>query len=101
MEKMEQQRIVEHDTTSNSATIGSTNDQSNVEERSNAEKPPSAGSATPVAVVEPEHEYIKGIKLWLVLISLTMVAFLVMMDMAIIGTVRVAVLCFSLDSENC
>jgi hypothetical protein len=35
----------------------------------------------------PEHEYITGVKLWLVLAAVTLVVFLMMLDMSIIVTV--------------
>lgn len=38
-------------------------------------------------VPETEHEYISGMKLWLVIISLTLGCFLMMLDMSIIVTV--------------
>lgn len=38
-------------------------------------------------VPETDHEYISGMKLWLVIISLTLACFLMMLDMSIIVTV--------------
>jgi hypothetical protein len=57
-----------------------------VEKTTNPEKQ-ADGSATAAEVVEPEHEFITGIKLSLVLASVVLVAFLMMLDMSIIVTV--------------
>jgi hypothetical protein len=68
---------------------GSTTDGDNdgiVEELSNQEKPSDGSTATVEAVI-PEHEYITGVKLLLVITSVTLVAFLMMLDMSIIVTV--------------
>ena len=59
----------------------------NEEETPNPEKPEDSSSAISEAG-ESEHEYISGIKLWVVLASVTFIAFLMMLDMAIIVTVR-------------
>ncbi len=63
----------------------------NMEELSNEEKP-SEASTTTATVAEPEYEYITGIKLFLVIASVTLVAFIMMLDMSIIVTVRFLVL---------
>jgi hypothetical protein len=46
-------------------------------------------SSTPTDLVQPAHEYeyITGVKLWLVLVSVTLAVFLVMLDESIIVTV--------------
>jgi len=79
----EEQLDVNQDITSNSNS--NENNNENTKELSIQEKP-SDGSSTKVDV--PEHEYITGIKLWLVLASVSLAAFLMTLDMSIIATVR-------------
>jgi hypothetical protein len=50
------------------------------------------GSKTDV-VAEEEQEYITGIKLYLVVSAVTLVAFLMLLDMSIIATVSLAEIC--------
>jgi hypothetical protein len=49
---------------------------------------PSDGSTKVEEAPETEYEYITGVKLWLVIASITLVCFLMMLDMSIIVTVR-------------
>jgi hypothetical protein len=58
----------------------------NEEKEINATKP-SEASATAVEDGKTEHEYITGVKLFLVMASVTLVMFLMMLDMSIIVTV--------------
>jgi hypothetical protein len=46
----------------------------------------------------PEHEYITGAKLWLVLAAVTLVVFLMMLDMSIIVTVSNVLLPWKLNN---
>lgn len=48
---------------------------------------PSDGSTEVVEAPETEYEYITGIQLWLVVASITLVCFLMLLDMSIIVTV--------------
>jgi hypothetical protein len=48
---------------------------------------PSVGSEIPLVEPEPEYEYITGFKLVSVIASITIVIFLIMLDMSIIVTV--------------
>jgi hypothetical protein len=59
----------------------------NVEETHDSEKHTENVAATSDAG-EPQHEYITGIKLWSVLVAVTLVILLMMLDMSIIVTVR-------------
>ena len=49
-------------------------------------------SAKTLAPEEPEHEYVTGIKLWIALAAITLVFFLVLLDMSIIVTVSSGVM---------
>jgi hypothetical protein len=72
------------------ATSESTADadgEPNMSEFSNPEKPLSGG-AEPVEAAETEYEYITGVRLWLVIASITLICFLMTLDMSIIVTVN-------------
>jgi len=69
------------------ANIVDMDEEQHGEEVSDAEKL-SNGSMTVTEVGKAEPEYIAGVKLLLVLASVTLVAFLMMLDMTIIATVR-------------
>jgi hypothetical protein len=61
-------------------------DHQSIQESVTAEN--TSGSRPTVTTDEvPEHEYITGAKLWLVLAAVTLVVFLMMLDMSIIVTV--------------
>lgn len=55
---------------------------------SDSDKPPD-DIQKPVDHAMPDEEYISGIKLWLVIASVTLVCFLMMLDMSIIVTVSI------------
>ena len=83
MEKDERQPT-DHGIISESTTNVDT--EPNISELSNPEKPLD-GSTKPVEATETEYEYITGIKLWLVIASITLICFLMMLDMSIVVTV--------------
>lgn len=84
MTEKEEQQHVGQDVTSGSTVNVDTG--VNVDEPVNPEKP-SDKSTTTVEDGLPEHEYVTGVKLLLVVTSVTLVAFLMMLDMSIIVTV--------------
>lgn len=64
----------------------------NIDEKTN--KPATATTedgVTESTNTEPEHEYVAGLKLFLVISAITLVIFLMMLDMSIIVTVSLAV----------
>lgn len=83
MEKDERQPV-DHGVISESTT--DVNKEPNMSEFSNPEKPLD-GSTEPVEAAETEYEYITGVKLWLVIASITLICFLMMLDMSIVVTV--------------
>jgi len=83
----EEKEDVDHGVISTGAT-GSEKDV-DISESSDPEKPPDistevAGAAEPA---EAEFEYVTGVKLWLATAAVTLVCFLMMLDMSIIVTV--------------
>ena len=56
------------------------------EEENATEKQPQ-DNTVPSKPAEPEHEYITGFKLWIVIASITLCCFLMMLDTSIIVTV--------------
>lgn len=76
---------------------GSTTEADSDQNLAEIEPPPTVekaplddGTATATAkAAEPEYEYITGVKLLLVMASVTLVAFLMMLDMSIIVTVGI------------
>jgi hypothetical protein len=57
---------------------------------------PSEADATVVEDRKTEHEYVTGVKLFLVMASLTLVLFLMMLDMSIVVTVGLHTWCFNI-----
>lgn len=80
----------EKDVISDSAT--DVDNEGHVDDNSTHEKTPDDTAKTAEAA-EPEHVYISGLQLWLVMSSVTLVVFLMLLDIAIIVTV-------SLDAPN-
>lgn len=79
---------------------GSTTDTDNAtdtNEASSSEKPADT-SVTAGKAAEPERQYITGIKLILVISSVTFIAFLMMLDMSIVTTVSLTIRLRSLGS---
>ena len=66
--------------------MNSRNDE-NAKEASSQEKH-TVDNATTVDLGPGQHEYITGAKLFLVIASVTLIAFLMMLDMTVIVTVR-------------
>lgn len=58
------------------------------------------GSVTHTKAEELEYEYITGIKLWLVVASITVVCFLMMLDMSIVVTVSLPSLASGLEVND-
>lgn len=79
----------EKDVISDSAT--DVDNEGNVDDNSTHEKLPDDIAKTAEAA-EPEHEYISGAQLWLVMSSVTLVVFLMLLDVSIIVTVSLGVL---------
>jgi hypothetical protein len=82
--------VDEKDVISDSATDVD-NNEGHIDDNSTHEKVPDDIAQT-AEVAEPEHEYITGIQLWLVMASVTLVIFLMLLDISIIVTVSLAVL---------
>jgi len=85
MEKEEQQ-LVDHDQEAISGNTADVATDANMAKSSDHEKP-SDGSVTTIETELPEHEYATGVKLLLIITSVTLVAFLMMLDMSILATV--------------
>jgi hypothetical protein len=61
--------------------------QNDVAAKIDPEKQLDSSASTKIRQPAPEYEYITGVKLWLVLVSITLTVFLVMLDESIIVTV--------------
>jgi hypothetical protein len=85
MEKEEQQ-CVDHDQETISGNTTDVVTDANME-KSSAQERQSDDSVTTLEAELPEHEYATGVKLVLIIASVTLVSFLMMLDMSIIATV--------------
>lgn len=97
MEKQAPDREIhldEKDVISDSAT--DVDNEGNVDDNPTQEKLPDDIAKTAEAA-EPEHEYISGAQLWLVISSVTLVVFLMLLDVSIIVTVSLGVLNYKLE----
>lgn len=92
MEKEARDREIhvdEKDVISDSAT--DVDNEGHIDDNSTHEKVPDDIAKTAEAV-EPEHEYISGVQLLLVMSSVTLVVFLMLLDISIIVTVSLGIL---------
>ena len=88
------QNHTDKDIISESAT--DVNNEGHTDDSSSHEKNPDAIATKAEAATIQEHEYVSGIKLALVLASVTLVSFLMLLDIAIIVTVSLG----SIDSKS-
>lgn len=79
----DERQPVDHGVTSGKSDVDS---EPNAPELSDLEKP-SDGSTKVEEAAKPEYEYITGVKLFLTIASITLVCFLMLLDMSIIVTV--------------
>jgi hypothetical protein len=84
----EEKERVDHGITSKSTT--DSEKDVDISDSSDPEKPPESNSKVAEAAepIETEYEYVTGVKLWLATAAVTLVCFLMMLDMSIIVTVR-------------
>lgn len=97
MEKELQDRgshVDEKDVISDSAT--DVDNEGHIDDNSTHEKV-SDDIAKTAEAAEPEHEYISGVQLWLVMSSVTLVVFLMLLDISIIVTVSVTIPNYKLE----
>jgi hypothetical protein len=97
MEKELQDRgshVDEKDVISDSAT--DVDNEGHIDDNSTHEKV-SDDIAKTAEAAEPEHEYISGVQLWLVMSSVTLVVFLMLLDISIIVTVSLTIPNYKLE----
>lgn len=103
MEKEARDREIhvdEKDVISDSST--DVDNEGHLDDNSTHEKVPDDTVKTTEAA-EPEHVYISGLQLWLVISSVTLVVFLMLLDISIIVTVSLGALSYKsrgIDSHN-
>jgi len=98
MKDMEKQSLAINDPVADLPSDG--DDLEKVKETPTPEEPAITNIAT-ARVSEDEYQYVAGFKLTIVMVSMTLVGFLIMLDTSIISTVRFNLLPIFLDTFTC